>query len=70
MASVTAPRMGAIEWGLLLTLSVLWGGSYFFAKVALAMLQTDCQTPLAIWAIEGPCAATVISTIYCATASY
>jgi drug/metabolite transporter (DMT)-like permease len=31
-----APRMGAAEWTLLLTLSILWGGSYFFAKVALA----------------------------------
>ncbi len=36
MASVAAPRMGAIEWALLLALSILWGGSYFFAKVALA----------------------------------
>jgi drug/metabolite transporter (DMT)-like permease len=26
------------EWGLLLTLSVLWGGSFFFQKVALAAL--------------------------------
>ena len=30
-----APRMGGIEWLLLLALSVLWGGSFFFAKVAL-----------------------------------
>ncbi len=29
-------RMGAGEWGLLLLLSVIWGGSYFFAKVAVA----------------------------------
>ena len=36
MAKVRAPRMGAIEWVLLLALSILWGGSYFFAKVALA----------------------------------
>ena len=28
--------MGAREWALLLALSVLWGGSFFFAKVALA----------------------------------
>ncbi|MFI5020030.1 MAG: DMT family transporter [Alphaproteobacteria bacterium] len=32
------PRMGATEWLLLVTLSVLWGGSFFFAKVALAAL--------------------------------
>jgi drug/metabolite transporter (DMT)-like permease len=31
-------RMGASEWGLLLMLSVLWGGSFFFAKVAVAEL--------------------------------
>jgi drug/metabolite transporter (DMT)-like permease len=33
-----ALRMGAIEWSLLLTLSVLWGGSFFFVKVAVAEL--------------------------------
>jgi len=31
-----SPRMGAIDWLLLLTLSVLWGGSFLFAKIALA----------------------------------
>jgi drug/metabolite transporter (DMT)-like permease len=30
--------MGRREWGLLLLLSVLWGGSFFFSKVALAEL--------------------------------
>jgi len=30
--------MGRLEWGLLLILSVLWGGSFFFSKVALAAL--------------------------------
>jgi drug/metabolite transporter (DMT)-like permease len=29
-------RMGALEWTLLLFLSVLWGGSFFFGKVAVA----------------------------------
>lgn len=29
-------RMGRPEWAMLMILSVLWGGSYFFAKVALA----------------------------------
>jgi len=28
--------MGPIEWGLLVLLSVLWGGSFFFVEVALA----------------------------------
>ncbi len=30
-----ANRMGRVEWLLLVTLSVLWGGSFFFSKVAL-----------------------------------
>ena len=30
--------MGSAEWALLLTLSVLWGGSFFFAEVALEAL--------------------------------
>jgi drug/metabolite transporter (DMT)-like permease len=31
-------RMGPAEWGLLLTLAVLWGGSFLFGKVAVADL--------------------------------
>ena len=31
--------MGPREWSLLIVLSVLWGGSFFFSKVALAELQ-------------------------------
>jgi len=31
-------RMGLVEWALLVTLSVLWGGSFFFNKVALGGL--------------------------------
>ena len=30
------PRMGVVEWLLLLALSVLWGSSFFFAKIAVA----------------------------------
>jgi drug/metabolite transporter (DMT)-like permease len=30
--------MGPIEWCLLIVLSVLWGGSFFFSKLALADL--------------------------------
>lgn len=33
-----APQMGLLEWSLLLFLSILWGGSFFFSKVALAEL--------------------------------
>ena len=35
MSAGTTKTMGPIEWGLLL-LSVLWGGSFFFGKVAVA----------------------------------
>ena len=31
-------RMGSAEWAMLLALSLLWGASFFFAKVALAAL--------------------------------
>ncbi|HLL49960.1 MAG TPA: EamA family transporter, partial [Thermomicrobiales bacterium] len=30
--------MGAAEWGLLLLLSLLWGGSFFFSKIAVGEL--------------------------------
>ena len=30
--------MGLLEWGLLLLLSVLWGGSFFFSKIAVGEL--------------------------------
>jgi drug/metabolite transporter (DMT)-like permease len=38
MAPRSNPVMGPVEWLLLGTLSVLWGGSFFFAKVAVAEL--------------------------------
>ncbi|MEX1109998.1 MAG: DMT family transporter [Dongiaceae bacterium] len=31
-------RMGGIEWALLVTLSIVWGGSFFFAEIALERL--------------------------------
>ena len=31
--------MSSLEWSLLLTLSLLWGGSFFFGQVALAELR-------------------------------
>ena len=38
MSSERALKMGPLEWILLLVLSVLWGGSFFFAKLAVAEL--------------------------------
>lgn len=38
-AAISA-RMGAADWGLLMLLSVLWGGSFFFVEVAVADLPT------------------------------
>jgi drug/metabolite transporter (DMT)-like permease len=38
--AITAPAMGWREWALLLFLSVLWGGSFFFVGVAVAELPT------------------------------
>jgi len=38
MVSDRALKMGPLKWILLLALSVLWGGSFFFAKLAVAEL--------------------------------
>jgi drug/metabolite transporter (DMT)-like permease len=38
LSVVTTKIMGPVEWTLLLALSVLWGGSFFFGKVALTEL--------------------------------
>ena len=35
----TARSLGATEWALLVALSVLWGGTFFFAEVALAEVR-------------------------------
>lgn len=50
--------MGAAEWGLLGGLSVLWGGSFFFSKLALAELPPldvvfwrVALAALALWAV-------------------
>jgi drug/metabolite transporter (DMT)-like permease len=37
---ITAPAMGAREWAMLLALSVLWGGSFFFNGVAVKELPS------------------------------
>ncbi|MBV6631485.1 MAG: DMT family transporter [Alphaproteobacteria bacterium] len=39
-ASPTTPSMGLTEWGMLILLSVLWGGSFFFIGVAVTELPT------------------------------
>lgn len=38
MSATSVKPMGPVEWGLLLLLSMLWGGSFFFGRVALAEL--------------------------------
>jgi drug/metabolite transporter (DMT)-like permease len=38
MTGLEAPRMGAREWAMLLALSLLWGGSFFFVGVAVREL--------------------------------
>jgi len=35
--------MGPSEWALLVVLSVLWGGSFFFSEVALAELRPGLE---------------------------
>lgn len=57
---MTRKTMGATEWLLLVTLSVLWGGSFFFNALALAELPTLTVViariglaALALWIIIG-----------------
>jgi drug/metabolite transporter (DMT)-like permease len=38
MAASIYPRMGLLDWSLLLALSILWGGSFFFVGVAVKAL--------------------------------
>jgi drug/metabolite transporter (DMT)-like permease len=38
LAAPAAPQLGAAEWGLLLVLSLLWGGSFLFGRIAVAEL--------------------------------
>ncbi len=55
-----ARTMGASEWALLITLSVLWGGTFFFAEVAL-----DEVAPLAlVFARVGIAAGALIFAVY------
>ena len=38
MGNSDTTRMGSTEWAMLVTLSVLWGGAFFFSKVTVAAL--------------------------------
>jgi drug/metabolite transporter (DMT)-like permease len=48
--------MGFVEWGLLLTLALLWGGSFFFSKIAVGELPpltvVLCRVALAALALN------------------
>ncbi|MDH3990155.1 MAG: DMT family transporter [Gammaproteobacteria bacterium] len=57
-STVINSRMGLVEWSMLLLLSMLWGGSYFFVEVALLE-----WSPLLIVAVRVVIAAVVIWTI-------
>jgi drug/metabolite transporter (DMT)-like permease len=60
MPSRIAPTMGPLEWALLIALSVLWGGTFFFAEVALRELD-----PLSlVLARVGLAAAPLIVIVY------
>ena len=49
--------MGPLEWGMLLLLAVLWGGSFFFAKIAVGELPpltvVLCRVALAALVLNG-----------------
>jgi len=48
--------MGPVEWGLLLLLAVLWGGTFFFSKIAVGELPPFtvvlCRVTLAALALN------------------
>ena len=48
--------MGPVEWGLLLVLALLWGGSFFFSKIAVGQLPpltvVLCRVALAALALN------------------
>ncbi len=53
-------RMGATEWALLITLSVLWGGSFFFVEVLLDALD---PASVVFWRV-GPAAVALVVLVY------
>lgn len=40
MTNSNPPRMGALEWALLIALSIIWGGSFLFVGIAVSALPT------------------------------
>ena len=52
------PTMGAVEWILLLILSILWGGSFFFAK-----LGGNALPPLVVVFLRVAIAATTLVAV-------
>ncbi len=40
MTNSGPPRMGALEWALLIALSIIWGGSFLFVGIAVSALPT------------------------------
>jgi len=52
------PKMGLVEWTLLIVLAMVWGGSFFFAKVAVAEVP-----PLSIVAVRVSLAAAVLIVV-------
>jgi drug/metabolite transporter (DMT)-like permease len=51
-------RMTALEWAMLLTLSILWGGSFFFTAIAVRELP-----PLTIVSLRVGLAAVILSIV-------
>ncbi len=58
MAERRNPTMGAIEWALLIALAILWGGSFFFGKVAVGELP-----PLVLVALRVLIAAATLNLV-------
>ncbi len=57
---MAARAMGAREWALLITLSVLWGGSFFFVEVMLDALDPQA---VVFWRV-GPAALVLVAVVY------
>ena len=57
-----APAMGGVEWAMLVALSLLWGGSFFFTGIAVADLP-----PVTLVALRVSVAAIVLWAVLCAT---
>jgi drug/metabolite transporter (DMT)-like permease len=57
--------MGPVEWGLLLLLALLWGGSFFFSKIAVGELP-----PLTVVLCRVALAALALNTLVLATGQH